>query len=47
MVVAALTNYGLATADEIELWKNLLDEWRENPGASGAVAFGEAIAAKP
>ena len=46
MVVAALTNYGLATADEIELWKSLLDEWRENPGASGTIAFGEAIATK-
>ena len=46
MVVAALTNYGLATAEEIELWRRLLEEWRENPGASGAVAFGEAIATK-
>ena len=47
VVVAALTGYGLATAEEIELWRNLLDEWRENPGASGAIAFGEAVALKP
>ena len=46
-VVAALTNYGLATPEQIEIWRSLLDEWRDNPGASGAIAFGEAIASKP
>ena len=46
-MVAALTNYGLATPEQIEIWKSLLDEWRDNPGASGAIAFGEAIASKP
>ena len=47
MVIAALTNYGLATQEEIDLWRSLLEDWRENPGASGAVAFGEALAVKP
>ena len=47
MVVAALTNYGLVTSEQIKLWKHLLDEWRDNPGAFGAIAFGEAIASKP
>ena len=46
-VVAALTHFGLATHDEIELWRQLLDQWRDNPAASGAIAFGEAIATKP
>ena len=46
MVVAALTNFGLATNEQIAQWKSLLDDWRENPGASGPIAFGEAIAAK-
>ena len=46
-VIAALTHFGLATEGEIARWRELLDEWRENPAASGAIAFGEAIAAKP
>ena len=46
-VVAALTGLGLATQEQIDHWKRLLDDWRENPGASGAVAFGEAIATSP
>ena len=46
-VIAALTHFGLATEEEIALWRRLLDEWREKPEASGAIAFGEAIAAKP
>lgn len=46
-VIAALTGYGLATTEEIEQWRQLLDEWRDKPGASGAIAFGEAIARKP
>ena len=46
-VIAALSHFGLATQDDIELWKRLLDEWRENPAASGAIAFGEGIAIKP
>ena len=46
-VVAALTNFGLATQEDIELWGKLLNDWRDNPAASGAIAFGEAIAVKP
>ena len=47
MVIAALIKFGLATQEDIDLWKSLLDDWREVPGASGAIAFGEAIATKP
>ncbi len=46
-VVAALTHFGLATQERVELWRRLLGEWRSNPAASGAIAFGEAIAVKP
>ena len=47
MAIAALINCGLASQEEIDLWKDLLDDWRENPGASGAITFGEAVAVKP
>ena len=46
-VVAALTHFGLATAEDIEQWRALLDEWKDLPSACGALAFGEAIAVKP
>ncbi len=46
-VIGALIHFGLASQERIDLWKQLLDEWRDNPGASGAIAFGEAIAVKP
>ncbi len=46
-VVAALTGLGLATQDQIDEWKDLLGQWRDDPGASGAIAFGEAVARKP
>ena len=42
-MLAALTNYGLATPEQIEIWKSLLDEWRDNPGASGAIAFRDCL----
>ena len=45
--LAALSHFGLATHEDIELWRWLLGEWRDNPAASGAIAFGEAIATKP
>ena len=46
-VIGALIHFGLATEEDIETWRRLLDEWRELPAACGALAFGEAIAAKP
>ena len=46
-VVAALLHFGLATQDNLDEWKQLLDQWKVNPGASGAIAFGEAMAVKP
>ena len=46
-MLAALTNYGLATPEQIEIWKSLLDEWRDNPGASGAIAFRDCLPRLP
>ena len=46
-VLAALAHFGLATQPEIETWRSLLDEWSNLPSASGALAYGEAIATKP
>ena len=46
-VIGALTHLGLATQEDIDTWRQLLDEWRELPAACGALAFGEAIAIKP
>ena len=46
-VIGALIHFGLATQEDIETWRQLMGEWRELPSACGALAFGEAIAAKP
>ena len=46
-VVAAATQYGLATHEQFERWRAEMDEWKEMPGAVGGLAFGEAIAVKP
>ncbi len=43
-VVEAATTYGLATREQFEIMLRALDEWRTDPGACGAFAFGEAIA---
>ena len=46
-VIEAATKYGLATREQFEQWRQGLDEWKEQPGACGAFAFGEVIASKP
>ena len=46
-VVAAATQYGLATQEQFDQWQNDMDEWRADPGAIGGIAFGEAIGFKP
>lgn len=45
-VVAAATQYGLATHGQFEQWRLEIDQWREEPGAVGGLAFGEAIGIK-
>ncbi len=46
-VIAAATQYGLATHEQFDQWRTELDEWRESAGAVGGLAFGEAIGIKP
>ena len=46
-VIAAATKFGLATQEQFDEWREGLDEWRNHPGAVGALGFGEAIATKP
>ena len=46
-VIAAATAHGVATQEQFDAWRIELGEWKENPGACGALAFGEAIALKP
>ena len=46
-VIEAATQYGLATRQQFDEWRQGLDEWSDMAGACGAFAFGEVIATKP
>ena len=46
-VVAAATQYGLATHAQFDQWRLEIDWWKDEVGAVGALAFGEAISRKP
>ena len=46
-VVAAATQYGLATYAQFDQWRVEIDQWKDGNGAVGALAFGEAISRKP
>ena len=46
-VIAAATKFGLATQEQFDEWREGIDEWKNHPGAVGAIGFGEAIATKP
>ena len=46
-VVAAATQYGLATQEQFDRWLIEIDQWRDEPGAVGGLAFGEATGVKP
>ena len=39
-----IERHGLASRDKIDAWRQMLDEWREAPGAMAAIAWGEATA---
>ena len=45
--IAATKKLGLATAEDISRWSELLDQWRTGPAAFSAIAWGEAIGVKP
>ncbi len=38
--------HGLATREQFEDWRRMMDEWKDTPGAFAAVAWGEAIGRK-
>ena len=46
-VTAAIVQFGLASQQELDGWQARIDEWKANPGAVGAIAFGEAVAFRP
>ncbi|WP_420611485.1 class I SAM-dependent methyltransferase [Candidatus Spongiisocius sp.] len=46
-VMGAAIASGLATQEQFDSWKRDQARWRQDPGAVGAIAFGEAIATKP
>ena len=45
-VIATVTGLGIASQEKFDFWRSCLDEWRDSPGAFGALAFGECIARK-
>ena len=44
--VEAATKHGLATREQFEDWRRMMDEWKDAPGAFAAVAWGEATGCK-
>ena len=46
-VVAAATQYGLATQEQFDRWRIEFDQWKDEPGAVGGLAFGEATGIRP
>ena len=46
-VVEAATQLGLATREQFDRWRLEMDQWKDEPGAVGGLAFGEAIGRKP
>ncbi len=45
--VEAATKHGLASHEQFDGWRRMLDQWKDTPGAFAAVAWGEAIGRKP
>ncbi len=45
--VEAATKHGLASREQFDDWRRMLDQWKDAPGAFATVAWGEAIGRKP
>ena len=45
--VDVVLKHGLASREQIDGWRRMLDEWRDSPGAMAAIAWGEAIVRNP
>ena len=46
-VMAAVTEYGLTIPGRLEQWRRETGLWKDDPGAVGGIAFGEATGWKP
>lgn len=46
-VIAPATQFGLATKEQFEKWREDLNHWDGHPGSISAIAFGNAIGFKP
>ena len=46
-VIGAATKFGLATQEQFDRIRLLVDEWSRHPGAVGGIAFGECLGTKP
>ena len=44
--VEAATKYGIATREQFDGWRRMLDQWKDTPGALAAFAWGEATGRK-
>ena len=44
--VETITKHGIASREQMDDWRRMLDEWRDTPGAFGALAWGEATGRK-
>lgn len=45
--VETAEKHGLATREQFENWRRMMDEWKESPGAFAAIAWGEALGRRP
>ena len=45
--VEVATKHGLASHEQFDAWRRMLDQWKDTPGAFAALAWGEAIGGKP
>ncbi len=43
-IVESAIQFGIATQEQFDVWRTSLDQWKNHPGAFGALAWGEAIA---
>ena len=46
-IMQAAITYGLANKEQFDDWRVALDRFREHPGATGCLAFGECVATNP
>ena len=46
-LIERVTSLGIATREKFDYWRKELDNWKDAPGAFGALAFGECIGRKP